>query len=343
MALRHVKSGPAQRLAAAALTCAVLVTVAACAEDQPEPRAFSDRTQVLADNAAMFQDRLAAMDRFIAEHNWTLGPGQWDVLGSAYTIILVDGEVEQNVTIETGMMGNPAATYYLIGGSSPETSLNSYHPAGSDQDYVLLGEALRDLAPTPWITRPTLFPPDPILKDFLLEREPYTWSPCAGSSYLILCGIRGSMFRALAEPEAQAAAKPEVTWYEDGSTMLSVTVPCWSLSTVDEFPGYAPILRGGGTDEWLAMLANEFADQPVLIRIWQASDGEPVMAEINGELTDGKITMQLQGGWTKTGVPNAADFPAPPNALDVTNMTDEEFDALMAAVDARREELGSDD
>jgi hypothetical protein len=175
-----------------------------------------------------------------------------------------------------------------------------------------------------------------------MMREPYTWSPCLGSSYLIFCGIRGSMFLALSEPAAQAAARPDVTWYEDGSSMLSVTVPCWSLSTVDEFPGYAPLLRGGGTDELLAMLANEFADQPVLIRIWQAADGEPVMAEINGELTDGQITMQLQGGWAKTGEPDASSFPAPPSVFDVTDMNDEEYNALMDAVEARRAELRSD-
>jgi hypothetical protein len=325
-------------LTAAVMAACVGLLAGGCAELPLETTAHADLAARDEGLIAAVEERLAAMDDFVARHNGVSGSESWDMVGRSYTIALIDGEVWQNLSIDVAAMGQPVAASMAAGGQHARTAIHTYHPAGSDEDYHLLGDDLRDLSPTPWVATSTLYPPVRIDKDIALERDPYNWTFCLSSSYLVLCGIRGSIFKALSHPSA-GDAQPKVTDLGDGTTLLSITVPCWTLSTVSDFPGYAPIIRTSGLALVEYLLANDMADQPVLVRLWQTAEGEPIKAEINGEMSTGEQQMAIQAGWEKTGTATAEDFPKAPSALDVSHLTDEEYDALMVKIQERRDEL----
>jgi hypothetical protein len=329
---------PNRRLWAAALAVGIVLGTTGCAGGGGA-RGHADQISLARVERARAHERLAALDRFVAEHNWSIGEGEWSVRANVYTLMVADGVSESGVMADLASMGNPAAVSVSATGTLEGTSINTYHPAGSEYDYALLGEKLTDLNPTPWIAVPTVYPDQ--AEGFNVEISPYGLSFCAATFYLLLCGVRASIYHALSgahQPAAgEAAAVPHVETQSDGTTELSLTVPFAALGTIEEFPYYPSVFPP--SEAFAALLEGEAGRQPVLIRLWQTAAGEPIKAEVNGTLTDEEHTIEIQAGWEKTGEAAAEDFAEPPSALDVTHMTTEQYQAFLDLVDQRRAEL----
>jgi hypothetical protein len=324
---------------------------------------FADGQGQLRVEGERVHERLAALDAFMADHNWMLG-GEWSVASNMYTLVTVNGEPASGVMAKLAMRGNPAEVAMQPDNGIEGSTLFTFHPAGSDFDYNLLGEQLRDLAPTPWVAEPALYYDLPTDQD--ADREPYGMPFCAASSYALLCGVRGTIFWALLNANLEEAAGgseqsgqseeaaaqgcddssdtatdfgsslwPRVTQLPDGTTELSLTVPFNCLVTSRVFPNF-PVMY---TNSELDAILPQVGGQPVSVLLWQTAEGEPLKAEINGTVTAGEDTVQIQAGWESLGEARDEDFPEPPNPLDVTYFTAEEMAAFSEAVQARRQEL----
>jgi hypothetical protein len=325
-----------------------------------EADGFADRQAQLRWERERVHERLAALDSFVAEHNWMLG-GEWSVSANMYTLVTVNGEATSGVIAKLAMMGSPAEVSTEPDNGIEGSTLFTYHPAGSEWDYDLLGENLRDLAPTPWVAEPTLYYDSPTEQDD--RRMPYGMPFCAASSFALLCGVRASVFWALTIAEAEADSEasdpsdesdaagcdtstgapakierglwPQVTTLADGTTELRLTVPFNCLATSSVFPNYPSMF----TDSALDPVLSEIGGQPVSLLLWQTAQGEPVKVEVNGTLTAGEDVVQVQAGWESLGEATNEDFPELPSALDVTYLDVDEAAAFGEAVQARRREL----
>jgi hypothetical protein len=306
-----------------------------------------DQVSLINHNQARVVERLKAMDQFVADHNWNLDGSGWDVLSIGYELALVDGEPATATSSTNAMMGNPAAiTLQEGGGSTAEgrgLGLSRYHPAGSDVDYLLLGETIRDLAPTPWISVESVLVDGRDFKDEFMQRDPYTTTFCVGSSRFILCGLRATLFKAISENNPDVFKNPEVTDLGMGMTLLSVTVPVWALGRSDDYPGFAALVPAIEENEARLLMQNEMIREPILIRLWQTAEGEPIKMEMNGELTDGERVLTFQSGWEKKGTATARDFPQAPSPMDVTHFTNEQFAELQKKINERDVELSEND
>jgi hypothetical protein len=322
---------------AAALTAGVCLAAGGCdAGGEAAPaRARADEVSLLTSERAKAQERLEAFDRFMMDNNWQFSGSGWDVVGSYYTMSTVNGEPSGGGGGQLAMMGTPPAISITASGvSAPGTSLQTYHPSGSKLDYLLVGENIRDLAPSPWISVDTSYVDEPSDPD--RRRAPYSLGFCHASSFFLLCSVRASVFRAVIQNENNVPDDPHVSVLPDGGTEMSITVPFWTLANAEEFPNYPAVFA---VDSEFKALTEAMEDEPILIRIWQTAEGEPLKVELNGEVTDGTDTIAVQAGWERTGQSTEADYPQAPSALDVTYMTQDEYTAFLETVNQRRDEI----
>jgi hypothetical protein len=277
-------------------------------------------------------ERLEAMDNFAWAHNAGFSDGEWNVVGSYYNLIMLNGESIRSNVGTLAMMGNPVTVAF----QQPQVGSPSdiYHPAGSQWDYVLLGQEYRELAPTAWIGERTIFGRE--IDSVAERRAPYDMSFCFGSSMGLLCGVRASILNTLLVPRLAQAANPKVVDLPDGGTELRMAIPFGALSTVDDFPNYPSLFPAEDMD---TILTDEMTKQPLMVRVWQTAEGEPTRVEVNGRMVDGQDTITLQAGWEKIGEATESDFPVPPESWDVTYLNDEEFEVYSRERDRIRQEL----
>ncbi|MDR1443097.1 MAG: hypothetical protein LBJ02_12110 [Bifidobacteriaceae bacterium] len=308
------------------LAASSVLSLGGCGVPEHQLEGYPDQVSQAAEAIARTYERLEAMDEFVYSHNPTFGDGEWNVVGSYYTLIQVDNEPARSNLGTIAMMGNPATVAFQQAGKYTRSDI--FHPAGSDWDYSLLGPEYRELAPTPWVGQATALgkPRDPAGE----RRAPYDLAFCWGSSLALLCGVRVSIFNALIDPKVAPSAHARVVDMGDGVTELRMLIPFTSLGNVDDFPNFPALFPSETVEE---LMEGDLGDLPFLVRLWQNEDGEPIKAEVNGEVTDGESTVTLQAGWEKTGESTAADFPRAPSALDITYLTQEQGDELLKGMD----------
>lgn len=260
-----------------------------------------------------FAQQAAAFDQvFAAYQGWFVG--ERDERGVAYDHWRYDDALDPG-----GVLASDGEIDYARLGRTPEVavlrrernarpgfSLDVIHPAGSELDFVLIGDRYREPVTLPQDQTLHPSPPGEPLARTLWIARPTTladsggWDRCASGATSRTCRID----KAIA---ATRAAVPDVPrTYDrggDGTVTARTGVRLIDLLTYD----LAPF-----NSYQVAVL------QPVLydlvpFTIVFAPDATLRFAELNGRLTAPGASIEVHVGQQHLGVATAADFPAPPS------------------------------
>lgn len=194
----------------------------------------------------------------------------------------------------------------------PGDEYDEFHPSGADVDYVKLGDKHAHLAPTRWVSVPTIYPKSSAVKS------------CSTLHAFVGC----RMDKALAQTKLDAPDRQQKQAAEtsDGGTEISTG-----------------ITLGNAIKEGLVVppkeLANkvtpEMKDAILGVRIEFGSDGKFRKFELRSTVS-GETTLEVQLGYEVTGKSNDDDFPKVPKPNEVTVLSDK------AAVDKFWDDISND-
>lgn len=186
------------------------------------------------------------------------------------------------------------------------------HPPDSPVDYVRLDERHKGLAPTPWVSVPTLYQGG-FQTCFLLT----AWLAC-------------HLDNALAQTKLEAPDRQprEVVRTDDG---YRVTTGALLGLMIDE--GFIAI-----PEEKRDEITDEMREEMVPVTIQLNENMRFTGFEIRGKVSDGEATpLELQLGYEVLGEALEDDFPAPPTAAEVTVITDKaKADEFWAGFNSRK-------
>ncbi|TCP53246.1 hypothetical protein EV191_105313 [Tamaricihabitans halophyticus] len=236
-----------------------------------------------------------------------------EVIGNVHTYIRQDRSArareqwtatvnEQHRTSDNTHLyhGDPPTTLVKRGAVSEGTNLDLFHPAGSNRDYLLLGEHYRKLAPTPWVTLPTSY--DGAINDV-----------CLLPGKMGLCKMIDSISLTAKE------GGPNITKMgyrnPDGSVNLlsNVTVENFIDSRVILFP-----------DDIKNQLTPKILESQLSARVDLTKANRVTFAQINGTITDGDKKFDIDITHEVEGNAQPGDFPTTPSGAELTVIKDDE-------------------
>lgn len=284
-----------RRLAAGLLAVLVATGCAQPTAGSPAPdRAAADR--------ATLEAALAEFERHFSE----LG----DEHARVYNY-LNHGDTKITTEHESHKFGDPPATVLLRTHDEDTDQSVTLHPPDSPLDYIRLDERHAHLAPTPWVTVPTIYY-DGFNTCFLLT----AWLAC-------------HLDNALAQTKLEAPDRlpGEVVRTEDG---VRATTGALLGLMIDE--GFISI-----PEEQRAEVTAKMRDQVVPVTIELDSELRFRGFEIRGKITDGDATpLELQVGYEVLGESSEDDIPEVPPAGQITDIADDAaVDAFLAKFNAR--------
>lgn len=265
------------------LATVVALAATACARPAPgTPRAndeASDKILVAAGIKA-FQDHFANLgDEHAKVYNF-----------------LNYGDTELKTEHESFKYGDPPMTVLERHRASAVDKSAVLHPPDDPLDYVRLDEEHANLAPTPWVSVPTLYQGG--------------FETC----FLLTAWLACHLDNAIAQTKLNAQNMPErARRTGDG---VEVTTGAQLGLMIDEgFIGIPPDEEGE--------VSAQMRDQVVPVTIRLDEDMEFVEFEIRGKVDDGKSEpLELQIGYEVLGEAREDDFPDKPAPSDVTAITD---------------------
>jgi hypothetical protein len=269
-----------------AVLAAVLLATSACAQATPgTPRpdaAASDEILVKA-GINEFQD-----------HFKNLG----DEHAKVYNFLNY-GDTQLKTEHESFKYGDPPMTVLERHRAAAVDKSAVLHPADDPLDYVRLDEQHKDLAPTPWVSVPTLYQGG--------------FETC----FLLTAWLACHLDNAIAQTKLNAPHKPPEHARRTADGVEVTTGAQLGLMIDEGFIGIPPDRQG----EVSAQMRDQIV--PVTIKL----DDEMAFTgfEIRGKVDDGKSEpLELQIGYEVLGESREDDFPDKPSPSEITAITDKE-------------------
>ncbi|MGH3879162.1 MAG: hypothetical protein ACRDSK_19205 [Actinophytocola sp.] len=241
-----------------------------------------------------------AADAITVEAGITAFQEHFEKLGDEHAKVynfLNYGDIQLTTEHESRKYGDPPITVLERRRADESDTSVVLHPPDDPVDYVRLDERHAHLAPTPWVSTPTIY------------------SNGFETCFLLTAWLACHLDNAIAQTKLEAPDRqPEQSRKtEDG---VEVTTGALLGLMIDEgFIGIPPERQ----DEVTAQMRDEVV--PVVIRL----DEEMRFTgfEIRGKVDDGKTQpLELQIGYEVLGKAKADDFPEKPAASELTAITD---------------------
>ncbi|MPZ86075.1 MAG: hypothetical protein GEV28_39180 [Actinophytocola sp.] len=208
------------------------------------------------------------------------------------------GDTKYTTEHESYKLGDPPMTVLMRRRDEDADSSAILHPPDDPMDYVRLDSKHAHLAPTPWVAVPTLYEGG--------------FQTCFLLTAWLACHLDNAITQTTLDAPDRQPARAQRT--DDG---VEVTTGALLGLMIDE--GFITIpedQRSGVT----ASMRDEVV--PVVIRL--TPDLEFTGFEIRGKVTDGDAEpLELQVGYEVVGGSSEGDFPAKPDAGELTTITDE--------------------
>lgn len=276
------RNGPLTAIAAIALAIGTLGGCAQAVSGTAQPnKAESDKAMA------------AAHDRGIKAFR-----GHFDSIkdekGKLYNYLRF-GSKSRDREFETAIQGNPPSLLFKQHDSDPNDSYDEFHPAGSDVNYLRLGDKHAHLAPTRWVSLPTTYPTK------------------LGSCDSIVGFAACHLEKAIAQTKLDAPDRqPRQARAGDGIVEISSGI---TLGTaIDENLVIPP-------EDIAKSITPEMKAKILPVRIELGADGEFRKFEIRASVAEGSTTLEVQFGYEVTGKAEKKDLPSVP-ANEVTALTD---------------------
>lgn len=172
--------------------------------------------------------------------------------------------------------------------------LDSFHPANSPVEYLLLGPVYSSLAPTPWVSMP------------------YTagdLSECFWGGAQDVCKMLGAVSDSVEQGKAAKAANSKA----DGSLELTadVTLAAFLDNRVVVFP-----------DSILNQISDDMKKRTLQARIALDPHGKLTDLQLNGKISAGGHEVEVQEHYRLDGQPTDNDLPKVPDPSQVTVLAD---------------------
>ncbi|OLF15628.1 hypothetical protein [Actinophytocola xanthii] len=242
----------------------------------------------------------AAADRILADAALTAFQDHFRELGDEHARVfnyLNFGDTKITSEHESFKLGNPPMTVLLRTRDDESEPSAVLHPPDAPLDYVRLDEGHAHLAPTPWVSVPSLYG-DEFQTCFLLT----AWLACHLDSAL-----------AQTKVELREEMPREAVRTEDG-----VTVTTGALLGLMIEEGFISI-----PEEERDKVTDAMRDQIVPVTIELDAEMRFTGFEIRGKVADGDATpLELQIGYEVLGTATEEDFPEVPPADQITNISD---------------------
>jgi hypothetical protein len=263
---------------------AVLLVTAGCAQ----PAAGTPVPDDKAADAITVKDGIKAFQ----DHFKDLG----DEHAKVYNFLNYD-DIELTTEHESYKYGDPPITVLERHRTGEDDSSAILHPPDAPLDYVRLDKAHSHLAPTQWVSVPTLYT-DGFETCFLLT----AWLAC-------------HLDNAIAQTKLNAGDRQPKQARETDDGIEVTTGALLGLMIDEGFIGIPP--------ERQSEITAQMRDQVVPVTIKFDRDMKFKSFEIRGKVDDGKAKpLELQIGYEVLGESTENDFPDPPAAKDTTAITD---------------------
>ncbi|MCT2587403.1 hypothetical protein [Actinophytocola gossypii] len=256
----------------------------------------------------------AEADRIARETAITAFQEHFKNLGDEHARVhnfLNHGDTRITTVHESYKYGDPPITLLMRQQDEDADQSAILHPPDSPLDYVRLDERHADLAPTPWVSVPTLYQGG--------------FNTC----FLLTAWVACHLDNALAQTKLEAPDRlpNEVVRTDDG---VEVTTGALLGLMIDE--GFISI-----PEEQRDEVTDDMLDQVVPVTIQLDRNMDFTGFEIRGKVSDGEATpLELQIGYEVLGEATEEDFPEVPEADDLTDITDPaKVDAFWAAFNSR--------
>lgn len=208
------------------------------------------------------------------------------------------GDVHLTTEHESHKYGDPPMTVLERRRDEESDSSAILHPPDDPLDYVRLDGQHADLAPTPWVSVPTIYQ-DGFETCFLLT----AW---------LACHLDNAISQTKLDAPDRQPARAQRT--EDG---VEVTTGALLGLMIDE--GFIGIPA-----DQEAEISARMRDKVVPVTIKLDADMRLTGFEIRGKVDDGESEpLELQIGYEVLGVAEEGDFPAKPSPSELTAITDE--------------------
>jgi hypothetical protein len=267
------------------LAAVVLLAATGCAQSAagtPVPNDKAADAVTVKDGIKAFQD-----------HFEDLG----DEHAKVYNFLNYD-DIELNTEHESHKYGNPPITVLERHRLDSDDTSAILHPADDPLDYVRLDKAHSHLAPTPWVSVPTLYQSG--------------FETCFLLTAWLACHLDNAISKTRLEAADRQPAQARET--DDG---IEVTTGALLGLMIDE--GFIGI-----PEEQRGEITTQMRDEVVPVTIKFDHDMKFRSFEIRGKVDDGKAKpLELQIGYEVLGESTENDFPDRPVPGETTEITDQ--------------------
>jgi hypothetical protein len=217
--------------------------------------------------------------------------------GKLYNYLRFGGK-KRDREFDATILGNPPAILIKQHDGEPGYEYDQFHPAGSDLDYVRLGDKHAHLAPTRWVSFPTAYP----------KGTPV-------SACLTLVGFAGCHLKnAIAQTKLDAPDRQPRTARATGDGVeidSGITLNTAMAENLIVPP-----------EDIANQIGKDMKDTVLPVRIELGPDNEFRGFEIRATVSGGSLTLEVQLGYEVTGKAEKSDFPDIPPANEITALTD---------------------
>lgn len=223
---------------------------------------------------------------------------------------------------DIAVVGDPPAIVFRRSTAYEGMMIDFVHYAGDSFDYVVVGDAFLDLAPSRWVAVGNSW------------FDPYG----ARAGQVDICTLEGfeeacEIVAAIAYTEQSEQAdlvRRDVVVDDNGGVQVRTQITLESLIE-EEVLDVAP--------EYLSTWTEEALQSLLPTTFWLDPSGALLKIEVNGvvPLLEGENDMFVQLGFESVGVATSADIPEPPARAEVTILTAAEWTELFNAMDERVE------
>jgi hypothetical protein len=301
--VRQNQLPPRRELTRRLLTPLAALTLAACGQAVPgSPTPNADAAHQAADR--MFTQSIDALEKYVtASKNFR---------GTLFRYVTLKGKSTSG-EVDVSQYGRPESLIAKFHATDhPDYRYDTFHPAGNDRDFILLGPGYASLAPTKWVSLPTT------------TSSGYV---CATPGLQTLCKMSEAM-------EATSKATPaglekSAARLPDGGfeARTAITLKSFLDKTLISIPA-----------DITALIEPEMTGRLIPLRIQINSDSTLRKIEINGEVAGQGGKMQIQLGYEAKGPSEPGDFPSTPPPAEVTALPDraaaDEFQVKLGQVRA---------
>jgi hypothetical protein len=266
------------------IAAAVLLAATACAQATPGTP--------VADDAASDKIMVKAGIKAFEDHFKELG----DEHAKVYNFLNYD-DIELKTEHESYKYGDPPMTVLERHRASEPDNSAVLHLPDDPVDYIRLDTEHKDLAPTPWVSTPTLYSGG--------------FETCFLLTAWLACHLDNAISQTKLDAPDRQPARARTT--RDGT---EVTTGALLGLMIDEGFIGIPADRQGE-------VSAQMRDQVVPVVIKLDHDMKFTGFEIRGKVDDGKSKpLELQIGYEVAGESHADDFPDKPSASELTAITD---------------------